>query len=300
MTAPKLLLLGKNGQVGWELQRALAPLGTVIAMDRHQADLSRPDTLAAVVEDVRPQVIVNAAAYTAVDKAESEVELASAVNAEAPARLAEAAHKVGARLVHYSTDYVFSGDKEGSYLETDTTGPTSVYGQTKLAGEQGVIAASARNFVFRTCWVYGRHGGNFVKTILRLAKERSELRVVADQIGAPTPAALIADVTAQVLGQVLRRPDLVPAGGLYHLATAGETSWHGFARRIVAEAAALGAELSLTPDAIEAIPTSGYPLPAPRPANSRLDCSKLQNAFNLYLPDWQAPLAQILSEIVKP
>lgn len=300
MSGPKLLLLGKNGQVGWELQRALAPLGEVVALDRQQADLSKPDTLATIVEEIRPQVVINAAAYTAVDKAESEPELAQVVNAEAPARLAEAAHKVGARLIHYSTDYVFAGDKDGAYVETDATGPASIYGQSKLAGEQAVLAASARHFVFRTCWVYGRHGGNFVKTILRLAKERGELRVVEDQIGAPTPAALIADVTAQVLGQVLRRPDLVPAGGLYHLAAAGETSWHCFARHILGEAAALGAELKLKAEAIEPIPTSGYPLPAPRPANSRLDCSKLQNAFNLNLPEWQAPLSLILADILNP
>ncbi|RTL57733.1 MAG: dTDP-4-dehydrorhamnose reductase [Rhodocyclaceae bacterium] len=300
MSGPKFLLLGKNGQLGWELQRALAPLGDVIALGRDEADLADTDSLSAQVEALRPQVIVNAAAYTAVDKAEAEEPLAQAINGDAPAHLAQLAHKLGARLIHYSTDYVFAGDKAEPYTEADTPAPLSAYGRSKLAGEQAVLAASPRNFVFRTCWVYGRHGGNFVKTILRLAKEKDALRVVHDQVGAPTPAALIADITAQVLGQVLRRPGEVPAGGLYHLAAGGETSWHGFATEIVREARRLGLEAKLMAEAIAAIPASGYPLPAPRPANSRLDCAKLSTIFNLNLPPWQTFLAPILADILTP
>ena len=300
MSIPTLLILGSQGQVGWELQRALAPLGTVVAWGRQQADLTRPDELARQIETLAPALVINAAAYTAVDKAESEADLAKAINADAPAAIARAASRCGARLLHYSTDYVFSGDSDRPYGETDATAPRSVYGATKRAGEEGVLAASGDHFVFRTEWVYGRHGGNFLKTILRLARERDSLRVVADQFGAPTPAALIADVTAHVAARLLRDGAQAPAGGIYHLTASGDTSWHGFAQAIVSQAQTLGTELKLAADAIEAIPTSNYPLPAPRPANSRLDCSKLEGAFGLHLPAWHTLLPNILADILKP
>lgn len=299
-TAPTLLILGSHGQVGWELQRALAPIGAVVAWGRKEADLSQSADLARKIESLAPTLIINAAAYTAVDKAESEPNLARAINAEAPAAIAQAATRCGVRLIHYSTDYVFSGDLDRPYQETDATAPRSVYGSTKRAGEEGVLAASADHFVFRTEWVYGRHGGNFVKTILRLARERDSLRVVADQFGAPTPAALIADVTAHVVARLLRTDTPTPPGGIYHLTASGSTSWHGFAQAIVDQALILGAEFKLTADAIEAIPTSGYPLPATRPANSRLDCSKLESAFGLHLPAWQTLLPNILADILTP
>jgi len=298
-TIPRLLILGKNGQLGWELQRAAAPLGEVTAWDRGSADLSRPETLAARIEALRPDIILNAAAYTAVDKAEAEPELARRINSEAPAVLAEVAGKIDARLIHYSTDYVFSGEQTSPYRETDPTGPNSVYGSSKLTGEQAVLAAGANHFVFRTCWVYGRHGGNFLKTILRLAKERKELRVVADQVGAPTPAALIADVSAQVVARCLHQGSAIK-GGLYHLSAAGQTSWHGFASAIVEQAIAAGIPLALATNNIAAITTAEYPLPAKRPANSRLDCSRLENDFQLTLPDWRLPLTNILSDILTP
>ncbi|HEY3431904.1 MAG TPA: dTDP-4-dehydrorhamnose reductase [Rhodocyclaceae bacterium] len=296
---PRLLILGKNGQLGWELQRAVAPLGEVTAWDRNSADLSRPETLAAQIDALRPGIILNAAAYTAVDKAEAEPELARRINSEAPKALAEVAEKIGARLIHYSTDYVFSGEQATPYRETDPTGPNCVYGSSKLAGEQAVLAAGANHFVFRTCWVYGRHGGNFLKTILRLAKERKELRVVADQVGAPTPAALIADVSAQVIARCLHQGNAIK-GGLYHLSAAGHTSWHGFASTIVEQAIAAGIPLALATSNIAAITTAEYPLPANRPANSRLDCSRLENDFQLTLPDWRLPLTNILSDILTP
>jgi len=298
-TIPRLLILGKNGQLGWELQRAVAPLGEVTAWDRSSADLSRPETLAARIEALRPDIILNAAAYTAVDKAEAEPELARRINSEAPKALAEVAEKIGARLIHYSTDYVFSGEQATPYRETDPTGPNCVYGSSKLAGEQAVLAAGANHFVFRTCWVYGRHGGNFLKTILRLAKERKELRIVADQISAPTPAALIADVTAQVVARCLHQGSTTK-GGLYHLSAAGQTSWHGFASVIVEQAIAAGMPLALATSNIAAITTAEYPLPAKRPANSRLDCSRLETDFQLTLPDWRLPLTNILSDILTP
>ena len=298
-TIPRLLILGKNGQLGWELQRAVAPLGEVTAWDRSSADLSRPETLAARIEALRPDIILNAAAYTAVDKAEAEPELARRINSEAPTALAEVAEKIGARLIHYSTDYVFSGEQATPYRETDPTGPNCVYGSSKLAGEQAVLAAGANHFVFRTCWVYGRHGGNFLKTILRLAKERKELRIVADQISAPTPAALIADVTAQVVARCLHQGSTTK-GGLYHLSAAGQTSWHGFASVIVEQAIAAGMPLALATSNIAAITTAEYPLPAKRPANSRLDCSRLETDFQLTLPDWRLPLTNILSDILTP
>ncbi|MDR3300463.1 MAG: dTDP-4-dehydrorhamnose reductase [Candidatus Accumulibacter sp.] len=293
----KILLLGKNGQVGWELQRSLAPLGEIVALDQGEpgdlcADFTRPDALAETVRRVAPQVIVNAAAYTAVDKAEAEPELARTINALAPAVLAEAADKLGAWLVHYSTDYVFDGSGEQPRVETAPTGPLSVYGRTKLAGEHAV-ARSAKHLIFRTSWVYAARGANFAKTMLRLAAERDELRVIDDQIGAPTGAELLADVTAHAIRTVKSQPELA---GLYHLAASGETSWHAYACFVIEQACRAGRPLRLATDRIEAIPTAEYPTLAQRPLNSRLDTSRLQRTFGLCLPDWRVGVKRLLDE----
>lgn len=303
MSGMKILLLGKNGQVGWELQRSLAVLGDVVALDRLGADglcgdLSDLAGLAQTVRSVRPQVIVNAAAHTAVDKAESEPELARTLNALAPGVLAQEARQLGAWLVHYSTDYVFDGSGSGSWKESDATAPLSVYGRTKLEGEQLVAASACRHLIFRTSWVYGARGGNFARTMLRLAAERDQLKVIDDQIGAPTGADLLADVTAHAVRHVLppmRRNDLTPSG-IYHLAAAGETSWHAYARFVLGQAQGAGVALKVGPDQVLAIPTSAYPTPAKRPHNSRLDTTLLQNTFGLTLPHWQVGVARLLAE----
>lgn len=274
----KILLTGKNGQVGWELQRALAPLGEVVAVDRQVLDLSSPDSIRAVIREVKPQLIVNPAAYTAVDKAESEPELAHAVNAVAPGVMAEEAKRLGAALLHYSTDYVFDGGKEGAYMEEDRTNPRNVYGKTKLAGEEAVQGSGAAHLILRTSWVYGARGKNFLLTMLRLAREREELKVVSDQIGAPTWSRMIAEVSAQILAQRIGHwPELA---GLYHLTAGGSTSWHGFASKIV-ELGDVPAKPRIVP-----IPTSEYPLPAPRPKNSVLSNHKLAEDFGLAMPEW--------------
>ncbi|EXI88864.1 MAG: dTDP-4-dehydrorhamnose reductase [Candidatus Accumulibacter regalis] len=296
----RILLFGKRGQVGWELQRSLAPLGTIVALDREGdgqlcGDLTRLDGLAACVRAVAPDVIVNAAAHTAVDKAEAEPALARTLNALAPGVLAEEASRLGAWLVHYSTDYVFDGSGERPWQENDATAPLSVYGQSKLAGEQAV-AACGKHLIFRTSWVYAARGNNFARTMLRLAGERDRLQVIADQIGAPTGAELLADVTAQALRSVRRQPQLA---GLYHLAAAGETSWHGYARHVVDFARQAGESIRVAPSAIEAVPSSAYPLPAPRPLNSRLDTRKLQTAFDLCLPDWRVGVDRMLAEVLE-
>ncbi|AAY35983.1 dTDP-4-dehydrorhamnose reductase [Pseudomonas syringae] len=298
----KILLLGKNGQVGWELQRALAPLGEVIALDRQGADglcgdLADLERLAATVRALAPDVIVNAAAYTAVDKAESEPDLAMLINGEAPGVLAKEAAALGAWLIHYSTDYVFDGSGEQQWREDAATGPLSVYGGSKLMGEQAIQASGAKALILRTSWVYAARGHNFAKTMLRLATERDSLNVVADQYGAPTGAELIADVTAQILYRV--RADQNPAAlaGIYHLAAAGETSWHGFAQFVLEHAARNGVALKVAPDQIGAIPTEAYPVPAPRPRNSRLALSKLETAFQLKMPSWQQGAQRMLDEI---
>ena len=296
----RILLFGKRGQVGWELQRSLAPLGTIVALDREGdgqlcGDLTRLDGLAACVRAVAPDVIVNAAAHTAVDKAEAEPALARTLNALAPGVLAEEASRLGAWLVHYSTDYVFDGSGERPWQENDATAPLSVYGQSKLAGEQAV-AACGKHLIFRTSWVYAERGNNFARTMLRLAGERDRLQVIADQIGAPTGAELLADVTAQALRSVRRQPQLA---GLYHLAAAGETSWHGYARHVVDFARQAGESIRVAPSAIEAVPSSAYPLPAPRPLNSRLDTRKLQTAFDLCLPDWRVGVDRMLAEVLE-
>lgn len=295
----KILLLGKNGQVGWELQRSLAPLGELIALDRHSTDycgdLSQPEAVAETIKTLKPMVIVNAAAYTAVDKAETETELAYTINAKAPEALAQAAKQIGAWLVHYSTDYVFNGSGSHAWQETDTVAPLSVYGQSKLAGEQAIQAAQGLHLIFRTSWVYAARGNNFAKTMLRLAKERDQLSVINDQIGAPTGAELLADVTAHAIRSGLKQPEL---SGLYHLAAAGETSWYDYASYVLDYARHKGIELKIAENAINAIPTSAYPTPAQRPLNSRLNTEKLESRFGLQLPDWRLGVERMLAEVL--
>ncbi|WP_296509202.1 dTDP-4-dehydrorhamnose reductase [Rhodoferax sp.] len=297
----KVLLFGRDGQVGWELQRALSVLGEVVALDFDASqnpqglcgDFTDLAGLERTVEAVQPDVIVNAAAHTAVDKAESEPELARLINALAPATLAQAAIKSGALLVHYSTDYVFDGSGDTPWTETDTTGPLSVYGQTKLEGEQAV-AACPQHLILRTSWVYATRCGNFAKAMLRLAGERDSLTVINDQFGAPTSAELLADVTAHAICRLQTQPQLA---GLYHCIAAGETTWHGYAQFVLQQAASLGLPLKATADKVAPAPTSSYPTPARRPLNSRLDTRKLQVAFGLTLPPWQHGVQRMLTEI---
>ena len=295
----KILLLGKNGQVGWELQRSLAPLGELLALDRHSSehcgDLSQPERLAQTVGDWRPDVIVNAAAHTAVDKAESEPDLARCLNATAPAALAQAAAQIGALLVHYSTDYVFNGQGDQPWQEDDATGPLSVYGQTKREGEQAIVASGCAHLIFRTSWVFAARGGNFAKTMLRLAAERERLTVIDDQFGAPTGADLIADVTAHAIRASLLQPAL---GGLYHLVAGGQTTWHGYASHVIAQARLIQPGLALKVSEIAPVPTSAFPTPAKRPLNSRLATHKLQKTFGLVLPPWQQGVNRMLTEIL--
>ncbi|MCU0956454.1 MAG: dTDP-4-dehydrorhamnose reductase [Hydrogenophaga sp.] len=298
MSLSRILLTGKNGQVGFELQRALAPLGEVVAVGTADCDLADADAIRSLVQRVQPQLIVNPAAYTAVDKAESDSDQAHAINAIAPGVLGEEAAKLGAAVVHYSTDYVYDGSKEGRYVETDATAPRSVYGRTKLDGERALQAATPQHLVFRTSWVVGAHGGNFAKTMLRLAADREELKVVADQFGAPTSAALIADVTAHVTRQLLREGKQGFPFGTYHLAAGGETSWHAYAQFVIGEAIRLGKPLKASPERVLPIPASAYPTPAARPQNSRLDTSRLRQAFGLHLPDWQPGVRHILQHIL--
>jgi dTDP-4-dehydrorhamnose reductase len=284
----KILLTGCAGQLGRELKRSLASLGELVACDRRQLDLADPDALRAAVRSIAPSVIINAAAYTAVDKAEAETELADAINATAPGLLAEEAKRLGSLLIHYSTDYVFDGTKATPYHEDDATTPLSAYGRSKRQGELAIGASGARHLILRTSWVYGLHGTNFMKTMLRLARERDELRVVGDQIGAPTWSRHLADVTALILAS------RSTAEGLYHLAAAGETSWHGYAAAIFAEARAAGL-LEKSPT-VQRITSAEYPLPAPRPANSRLDCTRFTSDFGMTLPDWRTGLADCLAD----
>jgi len=294
----RILLTGKHGQVGFELQRALAPLGEVCAVDHAGCDFVNASALRELVRSIKPDLIVNSAAYTAVDKAESETGLAHAINAVAPGVLGEEAEKLGAWVVHYSTDYVFDGTKPGAYTEQDLTNPLSIYGQTKRDGESALQASGVRHLIFRTSWVVGAHGNNFTKTILRLALERESLNVVADQYGAPTSAALLADVTAQLVRQRQREGDEHFPFGLYHLVADGETTWCDYARFVVSEALAAGRPLKLSPDSIRPIPSSEYATSAKRPANSRLDSAKLRRTFGLELPNWQSGVEHILQQIL--
>ena len=303
----KVLLFGASGQVGWELQRSLAPLGELIALDRHGAgphsgaygslcgDLSNLQGLMETVQKVRPDVIVNAAAHTAVDKAESEAALAHTLNAQAPGVLAQAAARIGALLVHYSTDYVFDGSGTRPWREDDATGPLSVYGQTKLEGERLIQAACPNHLIFRTSWVYAARGGNFAKTMLRLGQERERLSVIDDQFGAPTGGDLLADVTAHAVRQTLQRPQ---DAGLYHLVAGGETTWNGYAKYVLGQAKQASLAINIKAIEVAAVATSAFPTPARRPHNSRLDTARLQTTFGLRLPDWQLGVARMLTEIL--
>lgn len=302
----RILLLGCQGQVGWELQRALAPLGELIALDRHGrdglcGDLNNLEGLAHSIRQLTPDIIVNAAAYTAVDKAESEPELAHRINAEAPGILAQEAAKIGALLVHYSTDYVFDGSGAQPWCEDDTPAPLSVYGRSKRAGEDAILANHANALIFRTSWVYAARGGNFAKTMLRLARERDALRVIDDQCGAPTGADLIADITAHAVRQWQNTPlaQREALNGIYHLAATGETSWCEYARFVLQHAEQQNIVLNVKAAQLEAIPTSAYPTPAQRPLNSRLNTQKLRSTFNFTLPNWQTGVTRLLAEITE-
>jgi dTDP-4-dehydrorhamnose reductase len=296
----KILLFGKNGQLGWELQRSLLPLGDVIALDSGSkelcGDLARLDEIAQVVRIVAPDVIVNAAAYTAVDKAESEPEYVRIINALAPAALASEAAKLGALLVHYSTDYVFDGSGDRPRDETDPVEPLNVYGTTKLEGEAAIISSGCSYLIFRTSWVFAARGENFAKKILRLAQERDRLTIVDDQVGAPTGAELLADVTAHAIRTVLQHPEL---NGLYHLVATGETSWCDYARFVLDFTRQAGIRLKTGPEDLVGVPSSAFPSPARRPKNSRLNTKKLGSAFGLMLPPWQVGVARMLTEIIE-
>ena len=294
-----ILLFGKGGQVGWELQRSLSVLGAVTALDfdstEYCGDFSNPAGVADTVRALRPDVIVNAAAHTAVDKAESEPEFARTLNATTPGAIALEAAKLGAWLVHYSTDYVFDGSGTRPWVETDTPAPLSVYGRTKLEGEQLIQQSGARHLILRTSWVYAARGGNFAKTMLRLAQERERLTVIDDQWGAPTGADLLADVTAHALRHLQQRPQ---DAGLYHCAAGGETNWHLYAKEVLALAAKAQPAIKFKATEVAPVPTSAFPTPAARPHNSRLDTTRLQNTFGLRLPHWQAGVARMLAEIL--
>jgi dTDP-4-dehydrorhamnose reductase len=288
----KILLIGKNGQVGWELRRTLAPLAEVVAVDYPEINFTDPPALRQLVAGLRPDAVVNAAAYTAVDKAETETELCRQVNAVAPGILAEEAKKAGALMVHYSTDYIFDGTKSSPYIETDAPNPLGAYGRTKLEGDRAVMAAGADHLIFRLCWVYGARGQNFMLTMQRLAREREQLRVVGDQFGCPTWSRMIAAATALALQQVLARADRSAYNGAYHLAAGGQANWHEFASRIIEWMP----EAERKCRAVEKITTAEYPTPAKRPAYSVLDCGKLQKTFGLRLPDWATSLRQVLDK----
>ena len=291
-----ILLFGKTGQVGWELQRSLAPLGNVLALDVHSTDycgdFSNPQGVAETVRRIRPDVIVNAAAHTAVDKAESEIEFAQLLNAISVEAIAKAAAEVGAWVVHYSTDYVFPGTGTTAWRETDETSPLNVYGETKLAGEKALQQHCPKHLIFRTSWVYAGKGNNFAKTMLRLAKDRTEMSVINDQFGAPTGAELLADCTAHAIRAALNKPDVA---GLYHLVAGGTTTWYDYASLVFAEARNAGIDLALTD--LKAVPTSAYPTPARRPGNSRLNTEKFQHNFGLVLPQWENGVKRMLNEL---
>ena len=294
-----ILLFGKGGQVGWELQRSLSVLGAVTALDfdstGHCGDFANPAGVAETVRTLRPDVIVNAAAHTAVDKAESEAELARLLNATTPGAIAQEAAKLGAWLVHYSTDYVFDGSGSRPWVETDAPAPLSVYGRTKLEGEQLVAEAGARHLILRTSWVYAARGGNFAKTMLRLAQERERLTVIDDQWGAPTGADLLADVTAHALRHLQQHPQ---DAGLYHCVAGGETNWNEYAKYVIAQAQKMQPAIEIKAKEVAPVPTSAFPTPAVRPHNSRLSTRKLQSTFGLQMPHWQQGVARMLAEIL--
>lgn len=294
----QIVLLGANGQVGWELRRALAPLGSLVAADRRQCDLTNRNELINFVARHAPTVIVNAAAYTAVDKAESDSDRAFAINADAVATLAEHTSRTGALLVHYSTDYVFNGETTSAYVETDSTAPLNVYGHSKLAGERAIVDSGCAHLIFRTSWVFARQGHNFIKTILRLAQTRDELTIVADQYGAPTSAELIADITAHALRRMQNQPTSDALCGLYHLTACGRTNWYDYARYLIDRADEMGAKLCVRSENVWPIASSDYPQPAQRPAYSLLNTEKLQAAFDLTLPDWTVHADRTLFELV--
>ncbi|MFM0629592.1 dTDP-4-dehydrorhamnose reductase [Paraburkholderia xenovorans] len=296
--AGAILLIGAGGQLGAELNRSLSLLGRVVAVGRDTCDLARAEQITATVRSVQPRVIVNAGGYTAVDAAETTAELAHAVNAVAPGLLAAEAKALGSLIVHYSTDYVFDGNKATAYTEDDATSPLSVYGLSKLYGEVAVRNVDVAQWIFRTSWVFGLQGGNFLKSIARAARSRASLSVVADQIGAPTPASLLADVTALAVHRYLNGALPMPSG-VYHLAAQGETSWHEYARHIVATLAAAGIPLTVTPERVVPVAAAEYGSAAARPANSRLDTSKLRAALNIELPDWREGVDRVLTEFVE-
>jgi dTDP-4-dehydrorhamnose reductase len=294
----KLLLTGCNGQLGFELQRSLTPLAEVIAIGRDHCDLSDESALRSLIREITPDGIINPAAYTAVDKAESDPGSARKINCDAPRIMGEEASACGAFVFHYSTDYVFEGVGNQFYKETDATNPQNVYGQTKLAGERALLSACQRSLIMRTSWVVGAHGANFAKTMLKLASERDALSVVADQFGAPTSAALLADITAQLIGRIKHQVDETFPYGLYHVVAAGVTNWHEYGRFVIAEAIKAGKAMKVSADMVKPITTSDYPVPAKRPSNSRLNTTLFQDTFDLRLPDWKQGVSHVLQQIL--
>ena len=297
----KILLTGKNGQIGWELQRTLSSLGDIVVVGHHEMDLANPDSIRKVIRQVQPELIVNAAAYTAVDKAESEPDLAMAINGVAPGIMAEEAKRLNAAIIHYSTDYVFDGNSERPYTEDDTPNPLNVYGTTKLAGERAIQASGVPHLILRTSWVYGARGRNFLLTMLRLAKEKNELKIVNDQIGAPTWCRLLAEVTSQMIAQhyspVSRQAiSISEASGLYHVVPTGSVSWHGFAAKILE---GVSSHVSHALPKLISIPASDYPAPARRPQNSRMTSGKLSNIYGLAMPHWEKSLTLCLDEVLQ-
>ena len=294
----KILVTGNKGQVGFELMKTLAPLGKVIGVDIKECDLAQSAMIDALLDRVKPDIIVNPAAYTAVDKAESEPTVAHAINAQAPKTLARQASRRNIPIIHFSTDYIFDGTKEEAYVEEDPANPKSVYGKTKWLGEEAVRSNAAKHVILRTSWVFGAHGVNFLKTMLKLSQERDKMSIVSDQFGAPTSARMLAEVTAEIVKQLLQEFSYRKYG-TYHLVADGETSWYGYAKYVVEQANALGMETKLTPANIKAIKTKDFPLPAPRPANSRLDTTKVKETFGISLPTWQSEVDRVLNELIK-
>ncbi|MGD9948021.1 MAG: dTDP-4-dehydrorhamnose reductase [Desulfobulbus sp.] len=294
----KILLTGKNGQLGFELQRAMAPLGHIFAFDQEECNLADPEAIRSLIREVRPDIIINPAAYTAVDRAENEPDLAKAVNTIAPMVMGEEAQRINAWVIHYSTDYVYDGSSSRPYLETDPTNPLNVYGLTKRDGDVALQQSCAKHLIFRTSWVVGSHGNNFAKTMLRLATERETLSIVADQYGAPTSASLLADITAQIVGRAQREGIETIPFGLYNVVASGVTTWHGYAYFVLEQALQQGIALKVQPQMVKPITTAQYPLPAKRPVNSQLNASLFQSTFGLELPDWQQGINHILQQIL--